>query len=202
MHTEKVKALHVPVKKVMALFGIELANTINTSKVPGMDTDKNDLILDLGVLLPPPHIVGKISAARVGRNDITVIYGDGGKHLAAPPEAAANYMLFRGNRVKFGKLTMEDTDLMLIDMDPKDPLDWDQERYKDQLVAGYSKITGDSGLRTFAKDFAKLPKAAAGALQRPAGCGLLENHRRFRLAHFRKGFRQAAEGRRKYCAQK
>jgi len=161
VRTEKVKALHVPVKKVMSLFGIELANTINTSKVPGMDTDKNDLILDVGTLLPPPHIRGKVSAAHLGKNEITLIYGDGGQHLAAPPETAANYMLFRGNHVKFGKLTMEDTDLMLIDLDPKDPLDWDQDRYRGQLVAGYSKITGDSGLRTFVKDFAKLPKSAA-----------------------------------------
>lgn len=160
MHTEEVKALHVPLKKVMSLFGIELANTINTSKVPGMDTDKNDLILDLGVLLPSPHIRGKVSAARLGRNDITVIYGDGGKHLAPLPDAA-NYMLFRGNHVKFGKLTMEDTELALIDLDPKDPLDWDQDHYRDQLVVGYSKITANSGLRTFVKDYAKLPKSAS-----------------------------------------
>jgi len=166
MHTDKVKALHVPVKKVMSLFGIELANTINTSKVPGMDTDKNDLILDLGVMLPPPHIRGKVSAARLGRNAITVVYGDGGKHLAPLPDAA-NYMLFRGNHVKFGKLTMEDTDLVLIDMDPKDPLDWDQDHYRDQLVVGYSKITGNSGLRTFVKDYAKLPKSS-GQTSTPA----------------------------------
>jgi hypothetical protein len=28
------------------------------------------------------------------------------------------------------------TDLALLDLDPKDPLDWNQDRYKDQLVAG------------------------------------------------------------------
>ena len=55
--TEKVKALHVPVKGIMALFGIELATIINTSKIPGMDTDKNDLLMDLGnrgALQEPP----------------------------------------------------------------------------------------------------------------------------------------------------
>src|SRR5262245_873027 len=213
LHSEKVKALHVPVKKVMSLFGIELANVINTGKVPGMDTDKNDLILALGVLLPPPHIRGKITAARLGRNTITVVYGDGGSGSSAATAAqsggatastqatrvsatqsgdkgargtaagshdanvstaakggeqiqaavSGNYMAFRGNRVKFGKLTMENTDLTVIDLDAGDPLDWDQDSYKDQLIAGYSKTTEQFGLRVYVKDFVKLSKSSKGA---------------------------------------
>jgi len=162
LRTEKVKAMHVPVKKVMALFGIELANVINTAKAPGMDSDKNDLIIDLGQLLPPPHIRGKIISARLASNQITVIYGDGANSLAADPPEQGNYMLFRGNRVKFGRLVMENTELAILDLDPEDPLDWYQDRYKDQLVAGYSKITEHFGLRAYVRDFAKLPKRPAG----------------------------------------
>jgi hypothetical protein len=167
LHTEKVKALKVPVKKVMSLFGIELANVINTSKIPGMDTDKNDVIVDLATLLPPPHIRGRIASAHLERNAIVVVYG-GGKTTAASAEAeqggaalSGNYMLFSGHRVKFGKLTMEDTDLAVIDLDPKDPLDWYQDRYKDQLVAGNSKITDKFGLRAYVKDFTKLARRPA-----------------------------------------
>jgi hypothetical protein len=198
LHSEKVKALHVPVKKVMSLMGIELSNVINTSKIPGMDTDKNDLLLDLGKLLPPPHIRGKIISARLGRNGITVVYGEagsspstadrargdgatasdrakrdsangfGGKSaLDAGGEAydapAGNYMVFRGNRVRFGKLTMENTDLTVIDLDPGDPLDWDQDSYQDQLVWGYSKSTDRFGLRAYVRDFGKLPKSSKRA---------------------------------------
>lgn len=159
LHTEKVKAFHLPIKKVMALFGVELANVIGNSKIPGLSTDKNDLILDLGSLLPPPHIRGAISATRLGANKLTVIYGGGGKHLLTPP-GAGNYIMLRGNLLKFGKLTMENADLALLDLDPQDPLDWNQDRYKDQLVEGYSKVTSDFGLRTYVKDFAKLPKLA------------------------------------------
>ena len=202
LHSEKVKALHVPVKKVMSLIGIELSNVINTSKIPGMDTDKNDLLFDLGELLPPPHIRGKITAARLGRNAITVVYGDGGSSsstadrargngatasdkakrdsaagasgnsaataMAAGGEArdgpvSGNYMVFRGNRVRFGKLTMENTDLAVIDLDAGDPLDWDQDSYQDQLVAGYSRSTNEFGLRAYVRDFAKLPKSSKSA---------------------------------------
>ena len=161
LHTEEVKALHLPVKKVMTLLDIELANVINTAKVPGLDADKNDLIIDLGQLLPPPHIRGKIASARLSHNQITVIYGDGANSLAANPLEQGNYLLFRGNRVKFGRLTMENTELAILDLDPKDPLDWYQDRYKDQLAAGYSRITENFGLRTYVKDFSKLPRRPA-----------------------------------------
>lgn len=181
LHSEKVKALHVPVKKVMSLIGIELANVINTSKIPGMDTDKNDLIFDLGDLLPPPHFRGQITTARLGRNEITVVYGSAeaepngairGNKFAASNAATGgekcdalsrNYMVFRGNRVKFGKLTMENSDLTVIDLDARDPLDWDQDSYRDQLIAGYSKTTEQFGLCVYVKDFAKLPKSPEGA---------------------------------------
>jgi len=154
VHTEKVKALHVPVKKVMALFGIDLANLVSTSKIAGMDTDKNDLLMDLGELLPPPHIRGKVASVRLGNNAIITIFGDGGKRS----EEKGNYMRFEGNRVRFGKLTMQKTDLTVLDLDPGDPLDWDQDHYAQQLEAGYSKVTETFGLRAYVKDFAKLPR--------------------------------------------
>lgn len=200
VHSEKVKALRVPVKKIMSLIGIELANVINTSKIPGMEADKNDLIFDLGELLPPPHSRGKITAVRLEGNAIAVVYGDGGGALAANSvrsnaatlsdngtgETAAgagqasvgaaaaggearnapvsgNYMVFRGNQVRFGKLTMHNTDLTVIDLDARDPLDWDQDSYQDQLVAGYSKTTGQFGLLAYVKDFAKLSKSQKSA---------------------------------------
>jgi hypothetical protein len=90
-----------------------------------------------------------------------VIYGDGANSLAANPLEQGNYLLFRGNRVKFGRLTMENTELAILDLDPKDPLDWYQDRYKDQLAAGYSRITENFGLRTYVKDFSKLPRRPA-----------------------------------------
>jgi hypothetical protein len=163
VHTEKVKALHVPVKGMMGLLGIELAAVVNTSKIDGLDTDKNDLLMDLGGLLPPPHIRGKVTGVAVEGNRIVTTFGDGGKGAGLPgsQERVKNYMSFQGNRVRFGKLTMENTDLLLLDLDPADPLDWNQDRYKDQLVAGYSKINNAFGLRSYVKDFAKLPRAGA-----------------------------------------
>jgi hypothetical protein len=160
VRTEKVKALHVPVKGMLGLFGIDLARLVNTSKIDGMDTDKNDLLMDLGKLLPPPHIQGKVVDVKIENNSIITIFGDGGKAVRASEEKG-NYMSFQGNRVQFGKMVMESTDLIVFDLDPGDPLDWNQSRYKDQLVAGYSKITPNFGLRAYVKDYAKLPRSSA-----------------------------------------
>jgi hypothetical protein len=54
---------------------------------------------------------------------------------------------------------MQDTDLMILDLDPADPLDWNQDRYADQLAAGYSKMTEKFALRTYVKDYNKVPRS-------------------------------------------
>jgi len=159
VRTEKVKALHLNVKKVMNVFGIELASLLSSSKIPGISVDKDDLIMDLGELLPPPHIRGKVSAVQVAGNSIVIMFGDGGK--SARSEEEGNYMQFEGNRVQFGKITMNNTDLTLLDMDPDDPLDWSQDHYREQLVQGYAKVKENFGLRAYVKDYSKLSRSPA-----------------------------------------
>ncbi len=65
-------------------------------------------------------------------------------------------MAYRGERLRFGKLTMSDTDLTLIDLDPQDPLDFYLAHYQNQLVAGYTKSTPNFGLRAYFRDYNKL----------------------------------------------
>jgi len=163
IHSQKVKAFKIPVKGIMNLFGIDLANVLGSSKVEGIAVDKDDIILDMSKLLPPPHMQGKVTAVRIENNQIVTIFGTG---ETAPPLEKGNYMAFQGNKLRFGKLTMDDADITVLDLDPSDPLDWFQDRYKDQLAAGYSKITPTFGLRAYVKDFAKLPRAGAKTVER------------------------------------
>jgi hypothetical protein len=160
IQTESVKALKIPVKGVMNLFGIELANLINTSKIPGMDTDKNDLLIDLSTLLPPPHIKGRLTGVSI-KKGVIVAEMKGPAPAADLPSQKGNFMTFRGNHLRFGKLTMTDSDLSIVDMNPIDPLDWNQSRYQEQLEAGYSKINSNFGLITYVKDFGKLTSSRA-----------------------------------------
>jgi len=154
VHSDKIKALHVPVKGLMDAFGIGVADFIKSGKVPGVQSEENYLILDLQQILPPPHIEGKVTAVRVEGNSVIQTYGVAG---TAPPKLQnANYMAYRGNRLRFGRLTMDDADMVLYDLDPADPLDFFLDHYKEQVAAGYSKITTSYQLRIYLKDFAKL----------------------------------------------
>jgi len=163
IHSDKVKAFRLPVKGIMNLFGVDLANVLDTSKIEGIAVDKDDVILDMSKLLPPPHIQGRVTAVRIENNQVVTIFGSG---EVTPPLEKGNYMAFKGNKLRFGKLTMDDADITVVDLDPADPLDWFQDHYKDQLVAGYSKITPAFGLRAYVKDFAKLPRAGAKSEER------------------------------------
>jgi hypothetical protein len=157
LHTEKIRAAHLPVKGIMDVLGLEIAGLITNGKVAGVEAEKDDLILDARKILPAPHISGQISQVRLEQGKIVQVFGDA--RDAAPMHVPAqNYMAFRGNRLRFGKLTMSDTDMVLIDMDPQDPFDFYLDRYKEQLVAGYTKETLSFGLRVFMRDYNKLRK--------------------------------------------
>jgi hypothetical protein len=157
LHAEKVKAAHLPVKGLMDLLGIDIADLINAKKVQGVAVEKDDLILDPAEILPLPRIRGKVTAVRIQGNDVVQIFG-----TQQPANFASaisgNYMAYRDNELRFGKLTMYDTDMILIDMDPQDPFDFYLDHYKDQLVAGYTKTTTTFGLRVYMRDYNKLRK--------------------------------------------
>jgi hypothetical protein len=153
VHSEKIKAAHLPVKGLMDLLGETISKLIDTRKVRGVRAEKDDLILDPSELFPPPHMQGKLSSIAIRGNEIVLEFGG----PAAPSlKIAGNYMAYHGAQLRFGKLTMNDTDLILIDMDPQDPFDFFLAHYWDQLAAGYTKITPTFGLRTYARDYNKL----------------------------------------------
>jgi len=160
LHIEKIKALRLPVKGLMDIFGVDLNDLIKTGKVPGIQVEENDLILDLEQILPPPHMEGKVTAIGVADNLIVQSFGGSAKRPTEKPQNA-NYMSYQGNQLRFGKLTMTDADIVLNDLDPNDPLDFYLDHYKEQLAAGYTKITPTFQLRVYLKDFDKLGKTKA-----------------------------------------
>jgi len=155
LHAEKVKALKIPVKGLMDALGIEVDNVIKSGQVPGVTTDGNDLMFDLEQMLPAPRIEGKVTKVRVEPNTIVQTFANG-KDVKGLPKFPGNYMALQGNSIQVGKLTMQDCDIVVFDMDPADPLDFFLDRYKEQLAAGYTKISTGFQVREYIKDFGKL----------------------------------------------
>jgi hypothetical protein len=158
LHTEKVKALGVPVKGLMDAFGVGIGDLIKSGKVPGVEAQENDLILDLSTVLPPPRIQGRVVSIRIEGDYIVLVFGDSGNRAVKLQNR--NYMAFKGNRLRFGKLTMDVADITLLDMDPQDPMIFFLDHDRDQLAAGYTKISPNFALRVYIKDFDKLGKPA------------------------------------------
>jgi len=153
LHPVKIKAGGVPVKKLLDLFDIEMSEVIKTGGARGLTMDGDDILLDPGRLLPPPRIRGRLAAVRVEGDRIVQVFAGGGKDLSPPDPDAKNYMYFQGGTLRFGKLTMDGTDLQLVDADPKDPFFFYLREYKRQLVAGYSRNTPNLGLVVQMPDF-------------------------------------------------
>ena len=165
VHTTKVEALHLPVKGLMDMLGLDTSKLVDTNKVEGVSVDKNDLILDPQVLLPPPQLRGRLTSIKIEDGQIALAFAGkeekGSQQPLTNTCGARNYLQFQGGTVRFGKLTMDQTDLVLLDMQPADPFDFAMDHYKEQLVAGFSKMTQQGGLCVYLPDYGKINRHAA-----------------------------------------
>jgi len=157
MHSTKIKAAHLPVKGLMKLLGLDVAKLINTRNTRGITVDDNDIILDPALILPPPKMRGRITAVRLQGDEIIQTFGNEKRELTTRSQRS-NYIAYHGGVLRFGKLTMTNSDMRLIDADPSDPFDFFPDRYKQQLVAGYSRTTASGGLLVYMPDYNKIAK--------------------------------------------
>jgi hypothetical protein len=169
LHAEKVKAAGVPVKGMLDLLGLDVADLMTMPAGSGIRADKDDLLLDTGVMLPPPRMDGTVASAVVDGGRLHMrMTGPGrpaGRPSTLPLPSARNYLYFFGGTIRFGKLTMTDADMQLIDAQPATPFDFFPARYEAQLVAGYSRNTRRKGLQVFMPDYSQV--AANGGMLKP-----------------------------------
>jgi len=162
IHPKHMRAAKLPVKGLMKLFGVDMAKLINTRHTRGLTVDDNDLILDAALALPPPKIRGRITGLRIEGDQVVQTFGEE-KASPATKATKSNFMWYRGGILRFGRLTMTDTDMRLVDADPRDPFDFSPDHYKEHLVAGYSKTTPSGGLVVYMPDYNKISKPLSPA---------------------------------------
>jgi hypothetical protein len=166
LHPTSVKVLGIGVKGLMHTFGLELDNLVKVQQGRGVEVADNDFLLAPSGLLPPPRIEGKLVAARLLPDAISQTFGAStregrGETLHPSDPSARNYMFFRGRVLRFGKLTMDDADLQIVDADPSDPFDFSLANINQQLVAGSSRNQKDFGLVTTMPDYGDLERKVA-----------------------------------------
>jgi hypothetical protein len=158
IHSESVKGFGIPVNPLLKTLGLKMDDLFKVDPGRGVTVDGNDVLLDPSSLLPPPAMHGRITAVRVEKDALVQVFGPGEQKALSPPATSKNYIYWRGGQLSFGKLTMTETDLELVDEDPRDAFDFSVDRWNEQLVAGYSKITPERGLKAHMPDYDDLPR--------------------------------------------
>ena len=169
LHPATIKAAGIKVGGLMKFFGLNLQKLVNTDRARGVRIDHDDFILSPTKLLPPPAVDGRLGAFELADSELVLTFrppaGHEAKALTPPVAEPGNYMFFRHGVLRFGKLTMDDTDLLIQDADRRDWFDFWLDRYNDQLVAGSSRNTRDHGLIVQMPDW----KAVGQAVRRSGG---------------------------------
>ena len=158
VHTESVRGLGVPLNPLMKTFGFEMDDFLKVEAGHGVVVQDNDLILDPQLMLPAPQMRGRITNVRIEGDELVQVFGTDAPQRSSTSAGSPNHIYWRGGRLRFGKLTMDDTDLELIDQDPRDPFDFSVDEWNRQLVAGYSKNTPAQGLKTYVPDYGDLER--------------------------------------------
>jgi hypothetical protein len=161
LHPNSIKAVGIGVGGLMKFLGLHLDKLVKLKGARGVRIQKDDFFLSPAELLPPPLVKGHVGALEVTDSAIILGFqpqtGAALRPLSVPQPKPENYMYYRGGVLRFGKLTMHDTDLLIMDAEPEDPFDFFLDQYNAQLVAGYSKNTPDHGLVVTMPDFQKTP---------------------------------------------
>jgi hypothetical protein len=166
VHPTSVRAAGIGVGGVMRVLRLRLDKLLKLDPERGIRAVGNDLYLDTGRMLPPPEIRGRVTQARLEPGQIVLVFDSPGERpapkLSPPDPSSPNFMYYQGGSLSFGKLTMKETELQIVDADPRDPFDFFLDHYKEQLVAGYDQNLPDGGLIVHMPDYDKLGKHPEG----------------------------------------
>jgi hypothetical protein len=146
VHFSELKVAGVLKKGVLDFLGIKLSKVAQPEQQSRFRIEGDDIILPITALFPPPRITGQLTAVRIEGDSLVQVFGPAGATLTPPPTVANNYIYFRGGRMRFGKLTMDDVDLELVGTDPSPDFDFSLDHYSEQLEDGYSKTLPSRGL--------------------------------------------------------
>ncbi len=150
LHPTSIKVLGVGARGLMKFFGLSLESLAKVSPGRGVRIEGNDFLLDPTAVLPPPHVRGRVTSLAVKNGRIYQVFGNSAaadsSRLRRPDTTAANYLYFRRGTLRFGKLTMAEADLYIVDDDPSDWFDFSLPGYFAQLVAGSHRTTPSDGL--------------------------------------------------------
>ena len=159
VHFTALKVAGILKKGLLDALGIKLSSVAQPKKQNRFYIDGDDIILPITALFPPPRIAGKLTAVRIEGDSLVQVFGPLNATIPPPPTPAKNFIYFKGGRLSYGKMTMKDVDLELVDTNPSNAFDFSLDHYAEQLQAGYSKSLPSRGLLIYMPDYGTIAKS-------------------------------------------
>jgi len=161
LHVVKLRVLKLPVKGLLQSFRVNLEDLVSPKGATGIQVSGDDIYLNPQQVLPAPAIRGNLTDAHIGSKtgDLITVFGEARPEVTRSREWR-NFIWLRGGTMNFGKLTMNHTDLALIDTSDDEWFGFDLMRYQEQLVNGHIQMTPEAGLRVYMPDIDKIPRTA------------------------------------------
>jgi hypothetical protein len=168
LHPVKTRILGVDGDGLMRAFGLSLEKIVDVRKAKGVTVKGNDLFLNPTTLLPPPAIEGRLASIRIEGDELVQIFGTpaASTPLARPDTSARAYMYYKGGALRFGKLLMTDAEMQIVGLDNNEFFGFNLDRYKQQLIAGYSRTLPSFGLEVYMASVETLTGGRAVAANR------------------------------------
>ena len=162
----KIHVLKMPVAGLLHTFDLNIGDLFQ-SNAAGITVKGNTVYFNAETLPPPPHITGHITSVHLIHDPqglaLEAIYAYAGDDTVEE-EKWRDFLKLSGGTLRFGKLTMTNVDLILIDEASKDPFfDLDLAHYQTQLVHGITRVTPEAGLQIFMPSLDQLPNAQPSA---------------------------------------
>lgn len=160
MHIAKLRVLKVPFKGVLNTFHLKAGDLVDPKGAKGVEVAGDDVYFDPEKILPAPRKRGKLTYVHIARGNIVEVYGSARPEVMKAKEWR-NFIRLRGGTLEFGKLTMHDVDLVMIDISNDAWFKFDLAHYQEQIVRGYTRMTPQAGLEIFMPDIDTIPRNKA-----------------------------------------
>lgn len=159
-HIEHVSVLKMPMKGLLGALHVSASDLVS-SGAKGIQIDGNDVVFDTELLLPPPHVRGELTSVAIitdlKQPALEAVYGNA-RNDRDVERRWRNFLHLTDGTLRFGKLTMQNADMIMIDATDNQWFDLDLANYQAQLTNGISYTTPQEGLEIYMPSLDALPK--------------------------------------------
>ena len=155
---ESIKMAGVPIKKLMDALGVHPQKMMHFNESRGLKIAGDDLLLNINQFPISPRLYGHVVGIRLEGDNVIETFAPDNRNAKdsrpiEPPLSRLAFMYFHGGTVRFGKLTMGDTELEIVSARRLDWLDFDLDHYNHQLTTGCAKTTPSFALIVSVPDY-------------------------------------------------